>query len=63
MKHTTTKRKQSGFFSLGLALGVIFLFGGTAIVVSTNTENHSGLVNHDSKTESQTTQAVKNDFD
>ena len=63
MKQTTTKRNQSGFFSLGLALGVIFLFGGTAIVVSSNTENQSELVNQDSKTKSETTQDVKNYFD
>lgn len=63
MKHTTTKRKQSGFFSLGLALGVIIFFGGTAIVVSSNTENQSALVNQDYKTKSETTQTLKNRFD
>jgi len=63
MKHTTMKRKQSGFFSLGLALGVIFLFGGTALVVSSNTGNQSGLVSQSTSAKPETTRAVKNSFD
>ena len=34
MKYKTSNRKQRGFFDLGIGLGLLALFGGTAAVVT-----------------------------
>jgi len=48
MKPTTIKCKQHGFFTFGLGLGLMILFGGTAAMISTKTDDQSRLANKDS---------------
>ena len=39
MKTTQSYRKQRGFFDLGLSLGLMLVFGGTAAVVDKDAES------------------------
>ena len=43
MKTNNTCRKQGGFFDLGLGLGLVLVFGGTAAVIDKNTEQQEQL--------------------
>ncbi len=62
MKLPTLKVKQFGFFSLGFALGLMILFGGTAAVVSPDTENQPSSINQQSKAIYEPAQVVNSSF-
>ncbi|WP_455375233.1 hypothetical protein [Kaarinaea lacus] len=43
MKTNSIHRKQSGFFDLGLSLGLILVFGSTAAVIDKDHEQQDNL--------------------
>ena len=49
MKHKRTLVKQGGFFDFGLGLGLMLVFGGTAVVVDKDRSEHSSLAKQETE--------------
>lgn len=60
MKQMTAKTKQLGFFTFGLGLGLIILFGSSAAVVSSSAEIQSGSAGQESGKKYESTEVVTN---
>lgn len=49
MKTMDSKRKQQGFFDLGLGLGLMLVFGGTAATLDSKTTEQENLAKPESE--------------
>ena len=58
MKPKIIIRKQNGFFTFGLGLGLMILFGGTAAMISAKTDDQSRLASKDSVVKYESLQKI-----
>ncbi len=58
MKNNRSLGKQHGFFSLGIALGLTLIFGGTAVVINNHHTKESSLAKQDTETVENTKEQV-----
>ena len=49
MKNNRSLGKQHGFFSLGIALGVLLIFGGTTVAIDNYYTEESSLAKQDTQ--------------
>jgi hypothetical protein len=61
MKNNNAFRKQRGFFDLGLGLGLMLVFGGTAAVIDENKDLQQQFVKPATERVDQKIITVKND--
>lgn len=59
MKTINSQGKQRGFFDLGIGLGLLLLFGGTSVVISSNHEAQRTFANQETETTTNEITATK----
>lgn len=59
MKSNHSKHKQRGFFDLGLGIGLMIIFGGTAAVITPDNSRQYDMVDQNNKAVVQATKIVK----